>query len=236
MATKRIECQGVVLAATAYGESDKIIRLYTEREGKLSVLVKGAKSRRSATVALSEPFTFGLYRLSPGKSFYYLNSGKILQANMGLRSNYDNMIYASAVVEIVDKSSMEGQGTPRIFSLIRKALHEISNTDAPLSIFLGFLIKYLSFMGYRPMIPKTEEGNFVFLSDMGAAEAEGSAGGEPLDSQDIYTLRHLLYTSLDKINLEDVDSDTLEKIYRLLKVYTVVNLQLDNIQSLQLRM
>ena len=236
MATKRIECQGVVLAATAYGESDKIIRLYTEREGKLSVLVKGAKSRRSATVALSEPFTFGLYRLSPGKSFYYLNSGKILQANMGLRSNYDNMIYASAVVEIVDKSSMEGQGTPRIFSLIRKALHEISNTDAPLSVFLGFLIKYLSFMGYRPMMPATDEGNFVFFSDMGAVEAEGSAGGEPLDSQDIYTLRHLLYTSLDKINLEDVDSDTLEKIYRLLKVYTVVNLQLDNIQSLQLRM
>ena len=236
MATKRIECQGVVLAATAYGESDKIIRLYTEREGKLSVLVKGAKSRRSATVALSEPFTFGLYRLSLGKSFYYLNSGKILQANMGLRSNYDNMIYASAVVEIVDKSSMEGQGTPRIFSLIRKALHEISNTHAPLSIFLGFLIKYLSFMGYRPMMPETDEGNFVFLSDMGAVEAEGSAGGEPLDSQDIYTLRHLLYTSLDKINLEDVDTDTLEKIYRLLKVYTVVNLQLDNIQSLQLRM
>ena len=236
MATKRIECQGVVLAATPYGESDKILRLYTEREGKLSVLVKGAKSRRSATVALSEPFTFGLYRLSPGKSFYYLNSGKILQANMGLRSNYDNMVYASALVEIVDKSSMEGQGTPRIFSLIRKALHEISETDAPLEVFLGFLIKYLSFMGYRPMMPDTDEGDFVFLSDSGAVEAEGSAGGTVLDGQDIYTLRHLLYTSLDKINLEDVDSDTLEKIYRLLKVYTVVNLQLDNIQSLQLRM
>ena len=70
MATKRIECQGVVLAAMPYGESDKIIRLYTERAGKLSVLVKGAKSRRSATVALSEPFTFGLYRLSACKSFY----------------------------------------------------------------------------------------------------------------------------------------------------------------------
>ena len=236
MATKRIECQGVVLAATPYGESDKIIRLYTEWEGKLPVLVKGAKSRRSHAVTLSEPFTFGLYRLSPGKSFYYLNSGKILQANMGLRSNYDNMIYASAVVEIVDKSSMEGQGTPRIFSLIRKALHEISNTDAPLSVFLGFLIKYLSFMGYRPMMPDADEGDFVFLSDSGVVEAEGSAGGTVLDGQDIYTLRHLLYTSLDKINLENVDSDTLEKIYRLLKVYTVVNLQLDNIQSLQLRM
>ncbi len=49
-----------------YGESDKIIRLYTERAGKLSVLVKGAKSRRSATVALSETFTFGLYRLGAG--------------------------------------------------------------------------------------------------------------------------------------------------------------------------
>ena len=236
MATKRIECQGVVLAATAYGESDKIIRLYTERAGKLSVLVKGAKSRRSATVALSEPFTFGLYRLSAGKSFYYLNSGKILQANMGLRNNYDNMVYASALVEIVDKSSMEDEGTARIFSLIRKALHELSLTEAPLSVFLGFLIKYLSFMGYRPMLPESDEGSYVFLSDAGAVEAEGAAGGEPLDGRDIYTLRHLLYTSLDKINLEDVDKTTLEKIYRLLKVYTVVNLQLDNIQSLQLRM
>lgn len=236
MATKRIECQGVVLAATAYGESDKIIRLYTEQAGKLSVLVKGAKSRRSATVALSEPFTFGRYRLSLGKSFYYLNSGKILQANMGLRNNYDNMVYASALVEIVDKSSMEGQGTARIFSLVRKALHELALSDAPLPVFLGFLIKYLSFMGYRPMLPESGEGHYVFLADSGVVEAEDSAGGEVLDGRDIYTLRHLLYTSLDKINLEHVDPNTLEKIYRLLKVYTVVNLQLDNIQSLQLRM
>ena len=214
MDTKRIECQGVVLASMPYGESDKIIRLYTERAGKLFVLVKGAKSRRSATVALSETFTFGLYRLGAGKSFYYLNSGKILQANMGLRKNYDALVYASALVEIVDKSSVE----------------------APLPVFLGFLIKYLSFMGYRPMMPETDEGSYVFLTGSGVVEADGAHGGCPLNDEDIYTFRHLLYTPLDKINLSHVLPSTLEKIYGLMKVYAVDNLQLDNIQSLQLRM
>ncbi len=236
MDTKRIECQGVVLASMPYGESDKIIRLYTERAGKLSVLVKGAKSRRSTTVALSETFTFGLYRLGAGKSFYYLNSGKILQANMGLRKNYDALVYASALVEIVDKSSVEGEGTARIFSLTRKALHELSVREAPLPVFLGFLIKYLSFMGYRPMMPETDEGSYVFLTGSGVVEADGAHGGAPLDDEDIYTFRHLLYTPLDKINLSHVLPSTLEKIYGLMKVYAVDNLQLDNIQSLQLRM
>ncbi|MDY3118886.1 MAG: DNA repair protein RecO [Peptoniphilus sp.] len=237
MATKRIERQGVVLSSAPYGESDRIVRLYTERAGKLSVLVKGAKSRHSSTVALTETFTFGLYRLSLGKTFYYLNSGKILQANLGLRENYDLLIYASALVEIVDKSSMEGEGTARIFSLIRKALHELSLGDNPLPIFLAFLVKYLSFMGYRPMVPEeVEEGSYVFIEDRGIVKADDAPYGTPLEAVDIYTFRHLLYTSLDKINLEKVDPTTLEKMYRLIKAYAVVNLELGKIQSLQLRM
>lgn len=236
MATERIECQGVVLSETVYGESDRILRLYTERKGKVSVIVKGAKSRRSRFLPLSEVFTFGLYRLSRGRSFYYLNSGKILQANLGLRSSYDRLIYASAIVEIVDRSSMEGEGTPRIFSLLRKALHELSTEKEPLPLFLGFVIKYVSFMGYRPLIPIADGEEAYFLPDRGIVEGEFIPGGVAVDPADIYTFRHLLYTSLDKINLDMMEGRTLEKCYGLLIRYLKVNLDLDKIQSLQLRM
>lgn len=236
MATERIECQGVVLSETVYGESDRILRLYTERKGKVSVIVKGAKSRRSRFLPLSEVFTFGLYRLSRGRSFYYLNSGKILQANLGLRSSYDRLIYASAIVEIVDRSSMEGEGTPRIFSLLRKALHELSTEKEPLPLFLGFVIKYVSFMGYRPLIPIADGEEAYFLPDRGIVEGEYIPGGVAVDPADIYTFRHLLYTSLDKINLDMMEERTLEKCYGLLIRYLKVNLDLDKIQSLQLRM
>lgn len=236
MVTERIECQGIVLSETVYGESDRILRLYTERKGKVSVIVKGAKSRRSRFLPLSEVFTFGLYRLSRGRSIYYLNSGKILQANLGLRASYDRLIYASAIVEIVDRSSMEGEGTARIFSLLRKALHELSSGKEPLPIFLGFVIKYVSFMGYRPLIPSTDEVEAYFSSDRGIVEGENSTGGVAVDPADIYTFRHLLYTSLDKINLDMTDKQTVEKTYRLLTNYLKVNLDLDKIQSLQLRM
>lgn len=236
MATERIECQGVVLSETVYGESDRILRLYTERKGKVSVIVKGAKSRRSRFLPLSEVFTFGLYRLSRGRSFYYLNSGKILQANLGLRSSYDRLIYASTIVEIVDRSSMEGEGTPRIFSLLRKALHELSTEKEPLPLFLGFVIKYVSFMGYRPLIPIADGEEAYFLPDRGIVEGEYIPGGVAVDPADIYTFRHLLYTSLDKINLDMMEERTLEKCYGLLIRYLKVNLDLDKIQSLQLRM
>ena len=236
MATERIECQGVVLSETVYGESDRILRLYTERKGKVSVIVKGAKSRRSRFLPLSEVFTFGLYRLSRGRSFYYLNSGKILQANLGLRSSYDRLIYASAIVEIVDRSNMEGEGTPRIFSLLRKALHELSTEKEPLPLFLGFVIKYVSFMGYRPLIPIADGEEAYFLPDRGIVEGEYIPGGVAVDPADIYTFRHLLYTSLDKINLDMMEERTLENCYGLLIRYLKVNLDLDKIQSLQLRM
>lgn len=236
MATERIECQGVVLSETVYGESDRILRLYTERKGKVSVIVKGAKSRRSRFLPLSEVFTFGLYRLSRGRSFYYLNSGKILQANLGLRSSYDRLIYASAIVEIVDRSSMEGEGTPRIFSLLRKALHELSTEKEPLPLFLGFVIKYVSFMGYRPLIPIADGEEAYFLPDRGIVEGEYIPGGVAVDPADIYTFRHLLYTSLDKINLDMMEERTLENCCGLLIRYLKVNLDLDKIQSLQLRM
>lgn len=237
MATEKIECQGVVLNALPYGESDRIIRIYTERMGKISVLVKGAKSRRSRYLALSEVFTFGVFRISRGKSFYYLNGGKILQPNLALRERYDRLIFASAIVEVVDKSSFEGEGTAKIFSLIRKALDQMAKSERPMSIFMAFAVKYMAFMGYRPLLPETGEGDYIFSFERGIVEREREDEGfNPVDPADIYTFRHLLYTSLDKINLDEIDGQTIEKVYGLLTHYMKVNLDLYSIQSLQLRL
>ena len=131
---------------------------------------------------------------------------------------------------------MEGEGTPRIFSLLRKALHELSTEKEPLPLFLGFVIKYVSFMGYRPLIPIADGEEAYFLPDRGIVEGEYIPGGVAVDPADIYTFRHLLYTSLDKINLDMMEERTLENCYGLLIRYLKVNLDLDKIQSLQLRM
>lgn len=237
MATERIDCLGVVLSASIYGESDRIVRMYTDRKGKISVMAKGAKSVRSRTLPLTEVFTYGRYRLSAGKTFYYLNGGKILESNLAMREEYDRLIYGSALVEIADRSSLEGEGTPRIFSLLRKSLHILAHAEEPLWIFLGFVIKYVSYMGYRPLIPNAIEGEYIFLPDKGIVKKEdGGPHGTEIDSQVIYTFRHLLYTSLDKIDLGEISPAAIETVYRCLTEYVVVNLELERIQSLQLRM
>lgn len=235
MATKnRIETGAVILSEMAYKESSKILTAYTEKLGKISIMAKGVKGPKSSLISLAQTFTHGKYFLSEGRNFYYLNRGSLIHSNLNLRKSYDKMIYSSIIVEIVNRSTIEGQKNEKIYGLLSKTLSFISEKKEYKIFFLAFLLKYLSYMGYRPRIPKSYLPPMSFVIQRGGVLSGTcqEVGGYPMEEEDIYILNKLLYTSLDELFTIDRKKN-FDKIFELLIHYVQVTLDIDNLHSLQ---
>lgn len=231
------ETRAIVLSEMVYKESSKIINLYTEEYGKLSVLAKGAMSAKSSHIALCQTFTHGRYFLRQGKSFYYLNRGILIESNLELRKKYESMIYGSLLVEIINRTTIEGKKNVKIYGLLSKSLNLLSQCKSEKALVSAFLLKYVSFMGYRPILPKEYSYPIAFLTGAGGI-VEGSSfevGGYDISEKELEIFNIILYTSLeDLIKIEF--RENIDKIFKILIDYLQVNLEVDKLHSLQLLM
>ena len=53
--------EGIIVSETPYGDTSKIINLYTKEYGIIGVMCKGAKSMKSRLRALTMKFTYGSF-------------------------------------------------------------------------------------------------------------------------------------------------------------------------------
>lgn len=212
-----------------YGDSSKIIRVFTEDYGKIPIMVKGAKTSKSKNLGVCQIFGLNEYLFRKGQSFYYINNAKIIESNFKIREDLFNTIYASLALEIVDKSTLERDPNKKIFALLEKTLNLFNDTKDPLSLIIAFEIKYLSFLGYRPNLTIYDYNYFSIKEGIINYRDEFSIG---VSRDDINYLKFLLHNTLDK----KIDYDNNKKIFlhNIIINYIKYNLEISNFNSLKL--
>ena len=58
-----ITCDGIVIRETLYGESDKILTLFTGAYGKITVAAKGVRSIKSKNSSAVQLFCYSYFEL-----------------------------------------------------------------------------------------------------------------------------------------------------------------------------
>ena len=76
--------EGIVIRSMDYGENNKIIAIYTRHNGKMSIMVRGAKKLNSRFSAVTQLFTHGEFVLFKGSSMGSLIRAKPLNPIVGL--------------------------------------------------------------------------------------------------------------------------------------------------------
>ena len=85
MQQERIVTAGLVLRDTVTKESDKILTVLTADLGRISVIAKGARSRRSKYTAACQLLCYSDMTLSPKGDWYYLAEANTIELFDGLR-------------------------------------------------------------------------------------------------------------------------------------------------------
>ncbi|MDO5041020.1 MAG: DNA repair protein RecO [Peptoniphilus sp.] len=222
----------IVLSDQKYGNSSKIIKVFSKDLGKISIMAKAALRANSSIVSVSSVFSHSMVELSQGRSFYYIKNSRIINSNYDLRNKYDSMIFAYFLVELVGKSFFEGEKNTKVFDLLQKALLCLGKGENLKLILMAFELKFISFVGYRPNLDMRKDNMFFSIEEGGITDNSEIKGIRyNISQKEVYYLNKLLYTSLDKIDFA-VDDKTVLKLQEMIVNYIKYNLEIENFNSL----
>ncbi|OIJ16138.1 DNA repair protein RecO [Anaerobacillus arseniciselenatis] len=117
--------EGIVIRTTDYGESNKILTLYTRELGKIGVMARGAKRPKSRLSSISQLFTHGQYVFQKTSGLGVLNQGEIISSFRDLRADIFLTAYSAYIVELLDKLTEQNEKNPYLFEFLYQTFHFI---------------------------------------------------------------------------------------------------------------
>jgi DNA repair protein RecO (recombination protein O) len=159
--------EGIVLRASSYGESDKIVTIFSRELGKRAAMARGAKKPTSRLASISQPFTYGYFLIQQGRGMGTLQQGEIIDSMRSIREDIFTTAYASFIMELVDKLIDDESPKPHLFDILHQALHAISDDYDPEAISLFVEWKMLATAGIYPVLHQcvncgATDGEFAF--------------------------------------------------------------------------
>lgn len=159
--------EGIILKSIPYGESNKIVTLYTREAGKLTAMARGAKKPASRLAAVTQSFTHGYFLLRSGRGMGTLEQGEPIDSMRHIRENLEATAYASFIVELIDRLTDDQGQSQNVFSLLYDALHAINEQYDPEAIALFVEWKMLPVAGVHPVLHQcancgATDGEFAF--------------------------------------------------------------------------
>ncbi len=144
--------EGIVIRTMDYGESNKIVTLFTRELGKIGVMSRGAKKPKSRLAAVSQLFIYGTFLFQKSQGLGTLNQAEIIDSFRDVRKDLFRASYATYMVEMTDKLTEERQPNPSLFELLYQMLHYLNEgVDADVLLRI-FEIKMLAVAGIRPQL------------------------------------------------------------------------------------
>ena len=145
----QLKTRGIILKSMDYKEKDRIVWLFTEDEGRLSVLCRGVKSPKSRYQSLIRPMVYGVFSLYQGKGMHILNEGEVMKGFRTLLEDLTLYTYATYFMELVDISVQDQEPSPFLYRNLLTALY-LLETGAldPALLTLAYEVKHIHHTGF----------------------------------------------------------------------------------------
>lgn len=143
--------EGIVLNSIKYGDSSKIITVFTKDFGKLSFIAKGARTPKSKFGASLEILTlseFTFYYKS-NSDLFLLSNSDIIKSNGKLNSNSEGLLMGIMIAEIINNTQEKGHQNIELFEFSINLISELhNNLKYPFNVFNKFMFGLSEIMGF----------------------------------------------------------------------------------------
>lgn len=107
--------EGIVIRTGNYGETHKIVTLFTKEKGKIAVMARGAKKPKSRMTSITQPFVQASYLVQMGSNMGTLHQGEVVQSFRAIREDIEKAAYASYMAELTDKLIEQNEPDPFLY-------------------------------------------------------------------------------------------------------------------------
>ncbi|SDC31506.1 DNA repair protein RecO [Shouchella lonarensis] len=220
---------GIVLKSIDYGETDKIVTLYTTSYGKMAVLAKGAKKGTSRFSAVTQPFVYGSFLFFQGRGMPSLSQGDVLQSFKTIHMDMTKAAYAAYMVELVDKLTEARRIYLHVFDWLIVALKQLETGYDGEVIARIVDLKMLTVAGAKPVLDycavcrsDTHDPTVFSITQAGflcVTCAYRDQHAYPISITFAQLLRTLYYVDLNKIGTISISASTKKRLRTMLHMY-----------------
>jgi DNA repair protein RecO (recombination protein O) len=145
-------CDALLLGVTDYGESAKIVTMFTLEQGKLKGIARGAKKSHRRFGGALEPFARVTLQIIIKSGLSVLTGADAVTIFPRIRGDLLKIGYAGYACEAADLLLPEGLANPRLFRLLVAYLEHLDRAPSSPSDRRFYEINLLNIMGYRPAL------------------------------------------------------------------------------------
>lgn len=144
--------EAIVLSKRAYGESDRIIHLFTFRAGKVPAIAKGAGKSQKRFANTLEPFNhIGVeYFEKQGRGLVRIENADLVSGNGGIETSMKRICSASFFAEFVNRMTREREPHGSLFLALKEFISLARSRDPAYPDILHHELKMLDILGYHP--------------------------------------------------------------------------------------
>lgn len=144
---------GVVLRTYKLRESDRIVVIHTEENGKVRAVAKGVRKTKSKFGARLEPMSHVRLLLYRGRELDIVSQAESVEPLSPMLASLDCASQGLAAVEAVDQLSLEREPNPHLYRMLVGVLRAIANNPSALNV-SAFYWKLLANEGVRPELDR----------------------------------------------------------------------------------
>jgi DNA repair protein RecO (recombination protein O) len=143
-----LRTEGIVLQALTFKEHDRILTIFSEKEGLIKLMVKGALSRRTHFGAPTHPLTLSefMYVKRAGE-IWTCKEVSLLSSQVRLRERLDIIEAAGEIAHILLATQLLHQPTPLLYLLCKTFLEKLPHAAYPATLAASFRLKLLRHEG-----------------------------------------------------------------------------------------
>lgn len=147
-----VKDRAIILGTRPFGESDKIVRMFTLSSGRVTGIIKGGQASVKRFGGVLQPFnTIEVeYMERAGNSMVRIDSAHVVETGSGIDRTMKRICTGGFLVELVEHCSVEKQGNQAMFGILFSAVERIKKVDPTYSVLVYYQLRLLNTLGYLP--------------------------------------------------------------------------------------
>ena len=225
--------RGLILREAKYKESDKILTILTETEGKITAKARGVARVRSKLSAATQLLCFSEMTLFGNKGYWTINEATTVEQFRGLRKDIERLALGSYIAELLEAVSDEDCPEPEILQLGLNSLYALASGTYPQELVkAAFELRLMCLSGYRPELEgcancakvEMESGYIVPAHGELYCEDCPRPDGLPLDGAVIKAMRYIVDAEPKRIFSFRLDAEALKRLGQVCETYLLYEL------------
>jgi len=216
--------KAVVLSGFRYGETSKIITLFTETSGKFAAVVKGVRNSKSKYGAVFENMNLieVILNKKDNRDLQIISKAECINPFFHIKSDFDKLSAAYRMVELTSKTTYDYDPNYGVFCLLSESMKKLEEISAGMeTLYLYFQIHLALHLGIDPLGINSTENSLQVNEEFRLPYKPAFRINENQRAM----LLAVSGCELDMINIIKTDIDTIKCLQEVYNMHFMMNLQ-----------